>query len=201
MNALRKKWWIAAMQGLFLVILGCLALFLEDFKLEDLVQFLGLILLVFGLAIAAAALIARKGGKNWGLLFTLGIIQLILGIMILVYVTSSVQIFTYTLGGWAGIMGIVQFIGAIRAKSNKLVFLVNGAISMIFGGLIIFNPFDSIETMNYIVGFYSLVLGIFIIYYSFRFRHKPSAIHEKTEESKEAAADQPSTSERISSDS
>ncbi len=199
MNALRKKWWILAIQGIFLIVLGCLSLFIEDFKLADLVQFLGLILLVFGLAVAIAALIARKSGKAWTLLFFLGLLQLILGALILLYVSSSIQIFTYAIGGWAAVMGLAQFIAAVRAKGNKLVFLVNGGISLIFAGLIIFNPFDSLDTLNYLVGFYSLVLGIFIIYYSFRFRKIPDAVNPKEAVQKEVQDSEPS--ERSSSDS
>ncbi len=200
MNALRKKWWIAAIQGLFLIVLGCLAIFLENFDLKNIVQLLGLILLVFGLSLATVALIAQRSGKTWGLLFTLGLAQLILGSLILVYESSSATIFTYALGGWAGIMGIIQFIGAIRTKANKLVFLVNGAISLVFGGLIIFNPFDSIDTLNYLVGFYSLILGVFIIYYSFRFRKIPSPSGSDSSQAAQAT-DHKETNERSSSDS
>lgn len=173
MNALRKRWWIAALQGLFLIVLGLLSVLSSGFDLRDLVQFLGLILLVFGATLGLGAILAGRSGKSWFAGFALGAVQLILGLLIISYVSSSVWIFTVIIGSWAVLMGLFQFITAFRVDQNRIFFLINGALSLVFGGLIIFNPFNSNETLTYLVGFYSLLLGIFIVYYSFIFRRIP----------------------------
>lgn len=186
MNALRKRWWIAALQGLFLIVLGLLAVLSANFTLDDLVQFLGLILLIFGATLGLGALVSRKSGKSWGGGFVAGLLQFLLGLLIITYVSSSVYIFTLVVGGWAGLMGLFQFVTAFRVKGSRIFFLINGAISLCFGAVIIFNPFDSEQALTYLVGFYSLLLGVFIVYYAFLFRKPPSPAPANNSEEEES---------------
>jgi len=170
MNILKKNWWILALQGLFLIVLGLLAVFSPQFKLNSLVQFLGLVFLLFGALLSVWGWRALRSKKGNGILLFLGSSELALGILILIYPNSATDIFAYIIGGWAVFMGLTQFFVGRRNSGNRLIFYLNGLISVIFGLLIIFNPFNSSNALTYLVGFYSLLLGVFIIYYSFKFR-------------------------------
>lgn len=169
MSTFRKTWWIFALQGLFLIALGALAIFVADFTLITLIPLFGLILLVFGAILVFAGYKSKIAKARKAMLITFGALELIAGIAIVAYPTDASRIFTYIIGGWAVLMGLAQYVMALRNKNGKL-YLVNGSISTAFGLLIIYNPFKDPRALTYIVGFYSLILGIFVIYYSFKLK-------------------------------
>lgn len=170
MNAFKRNWWILSTQGLFLVLLGCLAVFNTEFVLTKLVQFLGLTFLAFGLILAAWGWRIWRLNKRWNLLFTIGILELLLGLLILAYPVSATNIFAYIIGGSAVLMGLSQLFMGLRQNGNRFFLFLNGIVSVALGALIIMNPFESAKALTYLVGLYSIFLGIIIIYYSIRFR-------------------------------
>lgn len=170
MELIKRSWWILALQGIFLVGLGLLAILMPDLYLDDVVQYLGLILLAFGFIITAWAWRTRSKARYWLLMFFIGLSQFALGLAILVYPNDSSRVFATVIGGWAFLMGLFQVIIGVLSKNNRILYLVNALISMVFGGLIIYDPFESEKALTYLVGFYSILLGIMVVYYSFRLR-------------------------------
>ena len=181
MNSFKKTWWIFALQGLFLMALGASAIFVKAFDLPTLIQYLGLVLIVFGavLIFTGRRFKIQAAQKTWLIIY--GILELGAGILIISYPSDATEIFGYIIGGWAVLMGIIQYVMALRNKNGKL-FLVNGSLSLAFGLLIIYNPFKDEQALTYLVGFYSLILGIFVIYYAFKLgRNKKIKTTEQTE--------------------
>ena len=82
---------------------------------------------------------------------------------------------------------------AIFRSTNRIFNAINAFLSLGFGALIFFNPFDSFRALTYLVAFYAVVLGILIIIYSVKLRlwsvrqlkPKPSAESHPTERSAE----------------
>jgi len=186
MELLRKNWWILALQGLLLITLGALVLFSAGFSLADLLGYLGILLLVFGLIMVIWGWRQRKTQGNWWGLVFFGLLQVIVGLLILSDANRATSVFSYTIGGWATLMGIAQFILGFGRKSNKPLYFLNGAVSVVLGVLIIYNPFKSPNSTTYLVGFYSLLLGLFIIYYSVKARNfaKKNQLTAKDSEAK-----------------
>jgi uncharacterized membrane protein HdeD (DUF308 family) len=75
-------------------------------------------------------------------------------------------------------MGLSFAIMAIRQKSPNAMMLVNAGISSAFGLIIIFDPFKSPEFMNFVVGFGTIALGLYIIIISIRLRSKSKTVEE-----------------------
>ncbi len=178
MEILRKNWWLLALQGLLLIVLGALVIFSVGFRLTDLIAYLGISFLAFGLVMFFWGWRKRKTHSNWLGLSFFGVIQVIVGVLILSDPNWATSVFSYTIGGWAVLMGISQFVMGFGRNQNRLLYFLNGAVSIVMGILIIYNPFPSPNAMTYLVGFYSLLLGCFLIYYSLKARNwgkKPSA--------------------------
>jgi uncharacterized membrane protein HdeD (DUF308 family) len=171
MELLRKNWWVLALQGLLFIALGALVIFSSGFRLTDLISYLGIILLVFGLLMVIWGWRHRSTQSSWWGLAFIGLLQIIVGVLILADSSRATSVFSYTIGGWATLMGIAQFIMGFGKKSNRLLYFLNGAVSIVMGVLIIYNPFQSANAMTYLVGFYSLLLGLFIVYYSIKARN------------------------------
>ncbi len=172
MKILKKNWWIFAFQGLALGVIGSLAIFNAEMTLANIVQYLALLFLGFGLILTLSGWRTRaKSGVRWLFILIVGILEMALGLLILIYPNDSTDIFIYIIGGFALMMALAQIFLAFSAKNAKLLFFINAIIGAVFGLLMIWNPFDSEKSLTYLVGFYSILLGIAVIYYSFRIRN------------------------------
>jgi uncharacterized membrane protein HdeD (DUF308 family) len=168
MNEIRKKWWVFSIQGLFLLTLGTLVLFSMGPDLPELIELLGVSLLLFGFIILLVSWLKRKQGRFiWN--YVLGVLQALIGLSILIYSDQTVHIFGYTIGIWAGLISIWQIYLALRDKSKRWLYIINASVSALCTILIFINPFEDDRSAQ-IIGFYSILLGGFIIYFSIRFK-------------------------------
>lgn len=158
------------LQGLFLIFLGLLTILSSDFDLNSFIQWLGLILLIFGTILTFAAIKARQKSRNWGSLMTIGSLEILIGTYIIYDPVYSLSIFSLIVGGWAMVIGIYQGFKALKETANKLLLLSNGIVSIAFGLLIIFYPFGNNKALTYLVAMYSLFLGVYILYLSVKAR-------------------------------
>ncbi len=170
MKAINKYWWILAMQGFFLTGIGVMALINTALGLKELVQYLGLILLGFGVILSLLAMRSRKKGNQWGITLFTGALQIGIGLFILANPSSSSDVFKLIIGGWALLMALIQIIIGALSKNNKIIFFINAAVSATFGALIIWYNFEDIRALTVLVGIYTAILGITLIYYAIRLR-------------------------------
>ncbi|MDR9374755.1 MAG: DUF308 domain-containing protein [Schleiferiaceae bacterium] len=176
MELLRKNWWILAIQGLLLALLGAGVILLPAFTLQQLILYLGLTLLSFGLIMLIWGWLARRKGGNWfGLLF-FGVLQMIVGALIQYDSGKATGVFTLTIGSFAILMGIIQIILGFGHTKSRLLYLLNGLVSIVLGVLILVDPFNAPKTLTYLTGFYSIMLGFFVMYYSFKARKLRSEV-------------------------
>jgi uncharacterized membrane protein HdeD (DUF308 family) len=91
--------------------------------------------------------------------------------------------FTIIIAIWAALMALVQL--AISFKSGQIrIFLISsGLLSLGFAAVIYYNPFEGNNTLNFVVGFYTILLSISLFYLAlklFQIKKIPaSAIGEK----------------------
>tara|TARA_R110000850_G_scaffold68457_3_gene152824 strand:+ start:77 stop:673 length:597 start_codon:yes stop_codon:yes gene_type:complete len=170
MKTINKYWWILGVQGLFLTGIGVMALFNTALSLKNLVEYLGLILLGFGFILALLGGRSRKKGNKWAVTFFTGVFQVGLGLFILFNPSGSSDIFKIIIGGWALLMATIQLIIGIFSKTNLIVFFINSIVSAAFGALIIWFNFDDIKSLTALVGIYTAILGITVIYYAIKLK-------------------------------
>lgn len=170
MELLRKNWWILAIQGLLLVLLGAGVIFVAKFTLAQLITYLGITLLTFGLIMLIWGWLARRKGGNWYGLLLFGILQIIVGSLIQYDSARATGLFTTTIGSFAILMGIVQMVLGFGQTKSRILYLLSGVVSIVLGVLILTDPFNTPQALTYLTGFYSIMLGFFVIYYSFKAR-------------------------------
>lgn len=157
-------------QGVFLAGIGVMALLNTALNLKELVQYLGLILLGFGVILALLGGRSRRKGNNWALTFFTGLIQMGIGLFILANPSSSSDAFQLIIGGWALLMAIIQLLIGVFSKNNKIIFFINAIVSAAFGALIIWFKFEDERSLTALVGIYTAILGITILYYAIRLK-------------------------------
>lgn len=171
MELLRKNWWVLAFQGLLIFLLGALAILMQDFTLKQLVIYLGITLIIFGLLMLLGGWISGRRGSNWFGLLLFGLLQVIVGSLILFNSDRATGIFTITIGLFAVLMGVIQIILGFGNSRSRILYFINGAVSATLGLILLFYPSPELQLLTYLIGFYSLMLGFFVIYYSVKLRN------------------------------
>jgi uncharacterized membrane protein HdeD (DUF308 family) len=157
---------------------GLLALLARVSTEGALFVYLGMVL--GGLGLAMLVLSVRFRDKLEGIWFWIVVALMDIGAAAFIFFqrSSASEAFQTILGAWMIFMGLSFAIMAIRQKSPNAMMLVNAGISSAFGLIIIFDPFKSPEFMNFVVGFGTIALGLYIIIISIRLRSKSKTVEE-----------------------
>ena len=148
---------------MFLVILGLvgLVLLLIPSTLNKLIGiFIGASLLIVGII---QIIKYTKDKENNNLIMISGILYSVLGIIIIIYPYSIINLVTICLGVYLLINGLLKIKVAINLKNitNKWIgTLVMGIVTIILGVLLIFNPFAGI-TITKLAGAFLVIVAIF----------------------------------------
>lgn len=172
MEVIRRNWWVWTLHGLLFVMFGLLALLARVSTEGALFVYLGMVLA--GMGIAMVMLSLRFRDTLQGLWFWVALAVVDLGAAGFIFFSreNAAEAFETTLGAWMIFMGLSFIYMAIKQKGQGALMLVNGGISAAFGAIILFDPFRSQEFMNFVVGFGTIALGLYVIVISFQLRSK-----------------------------
>jgi uncharacterized membrane protein HdeD (DUF308 family) len=170
LHTLATNWWALALRGLVAVLFGLLTFFLPSITLVTLLLLFGAYALVDGIFNIAAFF--RIASHHWALLIE-GVIGIIAGIVTFAWPGITALILLYVIAFWAIFTGIFEIIAGIRLRkflTNEWLLLVMGAVSLVFGLLILFAPGAGALAIVLWIGAYALVFGAFLLALAFRLR-------------------------------
>lgn len=153
--------------GLVLFLFGFIAVTAPNMTPNTLMFYLAYMLLAVGGVSMGVGIIIRKSNKNWYISVLMGLAFLILGISIILNDEAAAIYFTLFIAAWAALMGLSLIVASFFQKQLKIVLIVNGLMSLGFGLVIYFNPFSG-STLNFMIGFYTILLSIMVLYIAFR---------------------------------
>jgi uncharacterized membrane protein HdeD (DUF308 family) len=167
------SWSQIAMNGVIALLYGILALFVPGATIIGILTYIGIFILIAGAIMLITAI--RKIGKKLPYFGDLiwSLIILFVGGLIAFNSRATLEIFVIIVGVWAIIMGISQFI--IAAKDNlsprqRNITLINAIISLIFGIVLFYNPYQSSKVMIVISGILALLIGISLLVLAFKIK-------------------------------
>lgn len=169
---LAKHWWAIFIRGVVAIVFAFLAFLATGFTLKLLLIFLGLYLLLDGLFAVVGALSATSH-KNWWVLLLEGIVSVAAGIFIFAWPGISLLILIYIVAIWAILTGILEFLASITASwatPGKILLGVTGVLSVILGIVILVYPAFTITAAIWLLGIYALLIGLSLIFFSFKLR-------------------------------
>ena len=171
---LTLPWWLVLLEGIFAAVFGLLLLIAPGASLLFLVQVFGFYLLIGGLLRIVSIFI---DSSLWGLKLVIGILGILAGIVVLNHpLWSAIAIPTYIVyivGFLAIFEGIVGLIHAFQGGGLGAGIL--GILVIIFGLILVLNPFIGLVALPFVLGGFMLVGGIAAIVASFRLRSSPAA--------------------------
>ena len=162
-------WWLVLLQGIASLIIGFFLLTSPGATLIILVQFMGIYWFVSGIFSIVAIFIDSSG---WGWKLFSGILGIIAGIIVIQHPFWSAVLIPATvviiIGVEGLIMGIIGLIQAFQGAGWGAGIL--GALSILLGLVLIFNPLIGAATLPWVLGIFGIVGGILAIIAAFRLR-------------------------------
>ena len=162
-------WWLVLIEGIASVIVGAFLLFKPGMTLIVLIQVMGIFWLVGGIFRLIGIFMDRS---MWGWKLVGGIIGILAGISVLSYpLWSAVMVptvFVIVIGVQGLIMGVVTLIMAFKGGGWGPGIL--GALSIVFGLILLGNPLAGALVLPIVAGVYGLIGGIATIAVAFKLK-------------------------------
>jgi uncharacterized membrane protein HdeD (DUF308 family) len=162
-------WWLVLIQGIASLILGLLLLVSPAMTTFVLIQFLGIYWFVSGIFGIVSIFIDKT---MWGWKLFSGILGILAGIVIIQHPLWSTILVPATLVIILGIeglaIGIASLIQAFKGAGWGTGIL--GALSIIFGLILLFNPLVSAIGLPLVIGIFAIIGGIAAIVMAFKIK-------------------------------
>jgi uncharacterized membrane protein HdeD (DUF308 family) len=170
---LTRNWWVVTLRGVAGVLFGLLAFFWPGITLASLVLLFGAYIFVDGVFTIAAAVRSAGENERWGMLLFEGVLGVIGGILTFILPIVTALALLYVVAGWSivtGILGIATAVRLRRVIEGEWLLGLSGALSVIFGVLLVIRPAAGAVALVWMIGSYAFVFGALMIGLGFRLR-------------------------------
>jgi uncharacterized membrane protein HdeD (DUF308 family) len=174
---LAQNWWAFALRGVFAIIFGIIALLMPGAALLAFVLLFAAYMLVDGVLAIIAGVRAAQRHERWGWLIFEGILDFIAGGIAVVWPVITIVAFVFLMGAWAIVTGALLFGASFRLNvlHGRWLMALGGAISIIWGALLIIWPLVGAIVLIWWIAAYALLFGIAMLVLAFRLRGRRQA--------------------------
>lgn len=173
-NANVNNWWVLTFNGIIAVLYGLLAMFVPQTTILTIVMYFGIVILIIGVAMLFGVVNNMKNKQSYAADMAISIVTIIIGGLLTFYTQKSLEIFVIVVGSWAILLGALQLYLLIKfeySKGTKNILLVNGLLTLIFGVILFFNPFQSASILVAISGILAFIFGVILISVSIKLKN------------------------------
>lgn len=149
------------------IIFVCFSVFMiiqPAMSISVLIKSLGVIVLVDGILHIASYFKHLKGEKTLSLELIRGILNFIIGVIVISNPEAFLSFFAIIIGVWILIQSIIKFQFAFNMKSiedkNWIIIFILAIVTFLFGCVILFNPLGFAKDMTIIYGIILLITEI-----------------------------------------
>lgn len=172
--ALARNWGFIALRGALAILFGIVAILLPGPTLAALVLLFAAYMLVDGILAIVAAVRAARRNERWGWLIFEGIVDLIAAAIAFLWPLATIFAFVLLMGAWAIISGVLLWAAAFRLNlaHGRWLMAFGGAVSALWGFLLILWPAIGALALTLWMGAYALVFGVALLVLAFRLRRR-----------------------------
>ena len=168
-----KRWWVLMVRGLAAIALGICAIVWPGVTLVSLVFLFGTFSIIDGIAAIVLGLRGEEDGTVWWTMVILGLLAIGAGVVAFAWPGLSLLVLATIIAISAIARGAFEIFAAITLRKeldDEWILGLSGAMSIVFGGLIMFRPGAGLIAISLLIGAYMLALGVFAIALSLRLR-------------------------------
>jgi uncharacterized membrane protein HdeD (DUF308 family) len=170
---LARNWWLVALRGAAAIVFGILAFATPGLTLAVLILLFGAYALVDGIANIIAVFRRHEAEQPWWALLVEGIVSVAAGVVAFVWPGLTAIALVYLIGAWAVITGVLEIVAAVRLREEiqgEAWLILSGALSVVFGLLVMFAPGAGALAVVFYIGAYAIVFGALLLGVAFRLR-------------------------------
>jgi len=164
---LASRWGWVVFRGILAILFGVFA-FAEPATIGfGLVLIFAVYVFASGIAtLVSAARGGRSGDARWGTLLFEGLLYIVAGAVAVLWPGSTALAFLWVLGFWAVFSGVLEIASAIRLRraiEHEWSLGLAGALSILFGLVMLFRPLLGALAVVWWLGAYAVVFGVLMI--------------------------------------
>jgi uncharacterized membrane protein HdeD (DUF308 family) len=174
--ALSRNWWAIALRGVAAIIFGLATFAVPGITLAVLVLLFGGYAIVDGIfnLVAAARGLAGGGEQSRGWLVLEGLVSIAAGVAAFAWPGLTALALVYIIAAWAIVTGVLEIVAAVRLRrliDNEWWLALSGALSIVFGGLLMAAPGVGALALVFWIGAYAILFGALLIGLAVRLRN------------------------------
>ena len=173
LDQLSKNWGWIVLRGVAAMIFGVLAFAWPGITLVILTLFFGAYVFADGIFALVAAYRWREGRRPVWPLVLVGLLGIAAGITTFLWPEMTALALLMFIAVWALFIGIFQIAAAIHLRKeidNEWMLGASGALSVLFGVLMIASPGAGAVAVAWLIGSYSIAFGVLLIALGFRLK-------------------------------
>ena len=178
-SVLAEKWWVLLLRGIVAIAFAVLVWTQPGITLASLVLLFGIFALADGILAVFTALSSRRDQDHWWVLLLWGLVGIAAGILTFLAPGITAVALLFYIAVWAIVVGVLQIIAAVRLRKEiegEWLLSLAGAVSILFGVVMIANPAAGALAVLWMISAYALVLGILYIILAFRVKGFGAAV-------------------------
>ncbi|MGB3069729.1 MAG: HdeD family acid-resistance protein [Ottowia sp.] len=171
--ALSRNWWVVLLRGVVAILFAVLTWAQPGITLAALVLVFGAYAVVDGVLGVWMAISNRKTNPQWWVLLLWGIVSVIAGVMTFAVPGITGLVLLMYIAAWAVVTGVLQIMAAIRLRKEiegEWLLGLGGLASVVFGGLMIWNPGAGALAVAWLIAAYAFIFGVLMVLLAFRVR-------------------------------
>jgi uncharacterized membrane protein HdeD (DUF308 family) len=164
-DGLSRNWWAVVLRGVAGVLLGIITFVAPALSLTALVLVFGAYAFADGILAIATSLRSRAEGRWWVLLIE-GLIGVAAGLVTLIWPGITALTLLFIIAAWALITGVFEIVAAVRLRKvmkGEWMLALSGALSVVFGVLLLIFPGVGALAVILWIGAYALVFGVLFV--------------------------------------
>jgi uncharacterized membrane protein HdeD (DUF308 family) len=170
---LARGWWLVALRGVLAIVFAVLAFFWPGVTVAALVLLFGAYALVDGIFAIGATISAIRGQRRWWPFLVEALLGIGMGVVTFLWPGVTALALLYLIAAWAIATGIFEILASIELRKSiegEWLLIVAGALSVVFGLLLIFFPGAGALALLWMIAAYALLFGILLLVLAFRLR-------------------------------
>jgi uncharacterized membrane protein HdeD (DUF308 family) len=176
-EVLAQRWWAVGLRGILAIIFGLICLLTPGIALGAFVIVFAAYMFVDGVFAIISGIRAARSGETWGLLILEGVVDLAAGVIAILWPAITLVALVWIVAIWAIVSGALMLAAAfsLNLDYGRWWLALGGIASIIFGILLIIEPFIGAVVLTLWIGAYAVVFGVFLLVLAFQLNSKREA--------------------------
>lgn len=154
-------------KGIIMILLAILMLSSPAAAILTYVIWIGLGLIITGVVRIVEGIQAKGTLDNWGWILFEGIMDILIGFILMANPAVTASVFPFIIGFWAAFYGFFLIVDSFTGTGNGLLKIVGGILIVMLAFNIMFNPLGLGLVITIWIGIMLLVMGIYNVIASF----------------------------------